>query len=381
VNVKSVARIAELDGIRGLAIALVLVWHYLASRVDPQGASNQLLFVAKALVLTWSGVDLFFVLSGFLIGGILLDNRDSPTYFRTFYVRRIARILPLYFAWFLLFLLILRLGIFRSMPGLDHLFGAPLPLWSYATFTQNFVITATNDFGAEWLGITWSLAVEEQFYLVLPLLIYYVSLPRLPYVLLTGIALTPLLRIGIILWNPQFAQGAYVLMPARMDALFLGVLCAYLLRQPDVLTSLTKRRKQLTAAFVVLGIGVGWLTLITPARAVTIPLVSYGYTWLALFYTSFLLLAVTAAQSWPARIARLPFLRQLGFITYGVYLFHQGINGLFHGLLLQQEPQFHTPVDFGVTLLALAATIGLAYLSWHYFEKWIVRWGHSFQYR
>jgi peptidoglycan/LPS O-acetylase OafA/YrhL len=172
-------------------------------------------------------------------------------------------------------------------------------------------------------------------------------------------------------------------MPARMDALFLGVLCAYLLREPDAPAVLLARRKQLVAAFVLLGIGVVALTAYTPLRSVTIviPVVTYGYTLLALFYTTFLLLAVTAAQSWPARVARLPFLRQLGFITYGVYLFHQGINGLFHGLILRQLPQLYRPVDFGVTLLALATTVALAYLSWHTFEKGIVRWGHSFQYQ
>jgi peptidoglycan/LPS O-acetylase OafA/YrhL len=172
-------------------------------------------------------------------------------------------------------------------------------------------------------------------------------------------------------------------MPARMDALFLGVLSAYLLREPDAPAVLLARRKQLVAAFVLLGISVVALTAYMPLRSVTIviPVVTYGYTLLALFYTTFLLLAVTAAQSWPARVARLPFLRQLGFITYGVYLFHQGINGLFHGLILRQSPQLYRPVDFGVTLLALAATVALAYLSWHYFEKGIVRWGHSFQYQ
>lgn len=165
---KPFGRIAELDGVRGLAIALVLVWHYLASSIDQRVAADGLVVLSKVFALTWSGVDLFFVLSGFLIGGILLDNIDSPTYFRTFYVRRIARILPLYFAWFLLFLIIVRLGIFRSIPSLEHLFADPLPVWSYVTFTQNFVMTSSYRFGAEWLGVTWSLAIEEQFYLILP---------------------------------------------------------------------------------------------------------------------------------------------------------------------------------------------------------------------
>jgi peptidoglycan/LPS O-acetylase OafA/YrhL len=378
---KSYSRIAELDGIRGLAILLVLVWHYFVSAVDFQNASNLLLLPARALSLSWSGVDLFFVLSGFLIGGILLDNRSSISYFKTFYVRRIARILPLYFVWLLIFIVIVWLGVYRSVPDLNRLFDQPLPLWSYATFTQNFFMTYYSYFGPEWLGITWSLAIEEQFYLVLPLLIYYVSPARLPYILLTAIALAPLLRIALVLWLPQFAVGAYVLMPARMDALMLGVFCAYFLRQPGALAALAQREKQLKVAFLILGLGVVLIMIKNPMNSASLQLIGYGYTWLALFYTAFLLLAITAAHSLPARLARLPFLRQLGIITYAVYLFHQGINGLLHGLLLQQSPRLTNPSDFLVTLLALLVTLAAAYISWHFFEKLIVRWGHTFQYQ
>jgi peptidoglycan/LPS O-acetylase OafA/YrhL len=90
-NVRLAGRIPELDGIRGLAILLVLILHYI---VEGLGSSHS--FAAQALRLSWSGVDLFFVLSGFLIGGILLDAKQSDAYYRTFYLRRISRILPLY---------------------------------------------------------------------------------------------------------------------------------------------------------------------------------------------------------------------------------------------------------------------------------------------
>src|SRR5689334_996479 len=97
--------IPELDGVRGLAILLVLIWHYVVyPRYDwlYYYAPN----TAVAFGLTWSGVDLFFILSGFLLGGILLDNARAPHYFKAFYVRRACRILPLYFAWLLLFYLL-----------------------------------------------------------------------------------------------------------------------------------------------------------------------------------------------------------------------------------------------------------------------------------
>src|SRR5438128_1844725 len=95
-----VGRIPALDGIRGLAICLVLWWHFAVSpvRANLQNLQNHpgLLRIAELGRFTWSGVDLFFVLSGFLIGGILLDASRSPSFFSTFYIRRAYRIIPLY---------------------------------------------------------------------------------------------------------------------------------------------------------------------------------------------------------------------------------------------------------------------------------------------
>ena len=89
-------RIPELDGVRGIAILLVVIWHYWIALVINDPLSGLYGAVVKSLYLTWSGVDLFFVLSGFLIGGILLDNREAPGYFKAFYARRVCRIFPLY---------------------------------------------------------------------------------------------------------------------------------------------------------------------------------------------------------------------------------------------------------------------------------------------
>lgn len=140
-------RVPELDGLRGLAILLVLIWHYgLAVLKIPIGLfAGPLILI---LNLAWSGVDLFFVLSGFLIGGILLDNREAPYYFKAFYTRRIFRIFPLYFMWLAIFALVVLLAL-PSAPATPAawLWGSPLPWWSYVTFTQNFVMSSI---GALW---------------------------------------------------------------------------------------------------------------------------------------------------------------------------------------------------------------------------------------
>ena len=96
------SRIPELDGLRGLAILLVLVWHYFISSISV-GVGTWQAYAVVPFRLTWSGVDLFFVLSGFLIGGILYDVKNSENYFKVFYFRRIYRIFPVYFIWAVLF--------------------------------------------------------------------------------------------------------------------------------------------------------------------------------------------------------------------------------------------------------------------------------------
>src|SRR6185295_11306827 len=131
-------RISELDGLRGLAILLVVFCHFVTGAIaEVEGGLAR--FIRSASVLSWSGVDLFFVLSGFLIGGILLDHRHARNYFKTFYVRRFCRIIPLYFV-FLGILLFLQWFLARdsSAPWFNHLFRSDVPFGAYPTLTQLF---------------------------------------------------------------------------------------------------------------------------------------------------------------------------------------------------------------------------------------------------
>src|SRR6478752_3378919 len=162
-------RIPELDGLRGLAILLVLVGHYFA--VPGTGAVS--LLNGYWFRLGWTGVDLFFVLSGFLIGGILLDVRGSPNYFNTFYARRFFRIIPVYYAWIFLYVVLsivvrnflsMRIGTVQGVDG---------SLLAHFLFLQNFHEFLKSTVSFWWFSSTWSLAVEEQFYLVAPLLVRF----------------------------------------------------------------------------------------------------------------------------------------------------------------------------------------------------------------
>ena len=167
------SRIPELDGIRGLAVILVLFFHYgnnqLIFMTDPHAVVN---VFTKITSFFRSGVDLFFILSGFLIGAILLKNKASKSYFKTFYIRRFLRIFPLFY-------LLLKAIDFPD-PG-NFLFKDELNIGYYFLFIQNYMMAASNTFAAQALTPNWSLAVEEQFYLFLPTLLLFYAKKMVPF--------------------------------------------------------------------------------------------------------------------------------------------------------------------------------------------------------
>jgi peptidoglycan/LPS O-acetylase OafA/YrhL len=368
------SRVPELDGLRGLAVLSVVCWHYLAGRMEP--ALGPVGAVAdRALGLSWSGVDLFFVLSGFLIGGILIDNRESPRYFSSFYARRACRILPAYAA---IVGLAFLWSAWAERAGVRIGFGNLLPAWSYASFTQNFVMAARGTFGSHWLGPTWSLAIEEQFYLLLPVLVRLVPPARLPAVLVAGILAGPMSRLALLAFHPRGFFAAYVLMPGRADALLLGVLVAWAWRRAAVREAVRRHSGAVHGLLVVLLAGLAVLA-VRGENAFTRTMQTAGYSGLALTYVVVLVLALGVARGPVASVARWRWLGLLGTISYAVYLLHHPVLRLVYGFagapISVASPQ-------GVALMALAVglTLALAALSWRFFEGPIVRWGRSFRY-
>src|SRR5579863_5485219 len=269
-------RIPQLDGLRGVAIAMVVAFHY-AGFLVIIGAPRLVKLLLVPTSLCWSGVDLFFVLSGFLIGGILLDARRSSNYFRVFYVRRICRILPLYLAFLGVVFLISR---YRQQALWST------PWWTCLTFCQNLWMAVHNDVGSTGVNITWSLAIEEQFYLLLPAVIYFVKPPRLPWVLTGGILAAPLIRLAISLANPRLTVAMLVLLPCRMDSLLLGVAAAYFLRQPGAWEFVHSHRRRLWTAIEVLT-AFCLLFLLHPSDTYS-PMMLVGFDCLALLYSCIL---------------------------------------------------------------------------------------------
>ncbi len=365
-NPRLTGRIPELDGIRGLAILLVVVWHYVASTVRGVIPGSGPWYLLATLRLTWSGVDLFFVLSGFLIGGILYDAKDSTTYYRTFYSRRIYRIFPLYFIWIALFITGLYLAGPNSASALRTIFNRDLPLWSYPLFLQNFSMVSGATFGPAWMAVTWSLAVEEQFYLLLPLLIRNLRYRGITILAVASILGAPVFRL--ILWfSGNVYMGPYILLPCRADALGFGVLVALACRNKAVWEWLACRRRHLYSAFLLLGCGV--VFLLKYQRH----LYTLGLTWIAAFYALLLLITLINPGRLEINCFRNQPLMKLGTVAYAVYIFHQGVNFLLHFAIFGETPSISDWPSLSVTLLSLITVIGLAALSWPLLEKPLIR--------
>ena len=222
---------AALDGVRGLAIILVMAYHYMV--LMPFTIHSAALGAAVVVCSKgWCGVDLFFVLSGFLITGILYDSRENPRYFRNFYARRTLRIFPLYYAvllsvaalLFLAWLLVPRLWL--AQPKLGELAAVQPWLWTYTTN-----IAVAKGIPVPLVAHFWSLAVEEQFYLVWPLVMFALPKRAMAPVALSLATAALFIRLGLT--YAGWSDGAiYVLTPCRMDSLAAGALAAILMRDP-----------------------------------------------------------------------------------------------------------------------------------------------------
>jgi peptidoglycan/LPS O-acetylase OafA/YrhL len=328
--------IPQFDFLRGIAVLVVMLFH--ASH-DVQSFP-----MARYVEFGWTGVDLFFVLSGFLITGILVDTREEKGYFVNFYARRILRIWPLYFA---------LLGVmFVAVPLVAPLWGAAAmasakPAWTFVLFIQNLAIphAITGP-----LSATWSLAIEEQFYFAWPLLIWLLPRKSIQWLAVAIVICSPLLRLGLTLSDVHVAM--YFNTWTRLDGLAAGSFLAIWLRDTQ---PATVKRWALAALPVALGVAIfvaqNWI------RFSAIAIAAGAIVSLSFFVT-----------------IRNPFLLYTGRISYGLYLLHLATFGMATKPELRRHYP-HAPVLNDLTYLSvgLVLSYGAASLSWFLFESRILR--------
>lgn len=325
-------RIRQLDGLRAIAILMVLIEH----SIRPP--------------LFWVGVDIFFVLSGFLITSILLERKqERRSYFSYFYTRRVFRILPPYLV------AVLAAAIYYG-PSFLH-------FWPYfAFFGMNFFVLAHR---SNMILPFWSLAVEEQFYLLWPLIVFALSERRVFRVAVAGILFTPLLRV---LATPLISTYApvYFLTPFRADLLCAGAALAFLWRNHR------RRVEDFGRRFSFLGVlaafGCMAAVQISPhLRIVSNTRASNGLVYsLSVLGSASLLLWALVGRGRLYRTLMLAPLRYIGQVSYTVYLIHLIFFGLVSG---------YTSHRIVIFVLGSALSIAFAALSWKFMERPAIRQG------
>jgi peptidoglycan/LPS O-acetylase OafA/YrhL len=363
------SRMPELDTIRGIAVLLVLFFHGFGFRYGLQGLSGLPKLLVAATLTGWAGVNLFFVLSGFLITGILLDTRPRTDYFRRFYTRRALRILPLYYAVLLLLLVLARTGLVSRHAS-----------WAFLGLSFFYLSNVTNLFGVTaQYGVLWSLAVEEHFYLLWPTVVRLLSRYR---VVIAGAAISvlcPSLRaLYYLLGNNSGA--AYTWLVA--DGLGMGAVLAAAVRGPMATRTHMRRVTWIIFAASLTMFAAGYPFGIF--RSSGLVSATLRQTALNLFCTGTVAFALLVGTSrWKALVNR-PVLQFFGEISYGVYLIHMLIFDLedhFVSTLFPGLPPVTGHFGAMVLFFGIAAgfTVAIAYFSRWYFEEPFLRLKHRLE--
>ena len=366
IDTQSRARIPELDGLRGIAIVLVLLYHYTSI---PPGQSQPLL-LQRLFAIGWSGVDLFFVLSGFLIGGILLDACKSLNYFSVFYARRFYRIMPLYYCWVGVYFIA---TCFWSNP--ESWRAVPI----YLLFLQNSFKINHAAIGTAWLGALWSLAVEEQFYLVIPLAMRLLSRSGILLLLASVLIGAPALRVLLHTYLPGHPAAPYMLTACRGDALAVGVLLAFGWRHERLKAAFYRYQTAFYVLCLVLLFLFVCLAVWKPSQY-SLTMYSWGFSLVDALFGSLLIIALMVPSGYWAGICRLPLFLKLGRVSYCLYVIHSLVNLACHEIAFQSLPRFDSPRTVLISVLAAWMSYVLALCSWRLFEEPLLRRGHKLQY-
>lgn len=373
--------IPALDGIRGMAIILVLLFHLNLLRSLPSNHSVDA-FVSTVFSAGWCGVDLFFVLSGYLITRILYQAKGTEQYFLTFYTNRVLRIFPLYYA-----LLIVAFVVIPHLPTglipaekLERWAQVDAnPLW-YWLYLNNFTTALSGSWGHGILDVTWSLAIEEQFYLLWPWVVHTFNRERLLRICLVIFSTAFIVRTGMTLAeiNPI---STFVFTPGRLDVLAAGAFVALAGEGSSGSRGLQPAR---------------WIVAITGVACLGIAIwrggafnmdpvvLTVGLSLVAIHFAALIAVIRTLpSDHWLVRFFSSKLLRAFGKYSFAIYLVHMPLSALVRDTLYHPH-QFLTlwgsklPGQMlfyvGTTLLVFF----VAFASWHLWEKHFLQLKKSF---
>jgi peptidoglycan/LPS O-acetylase OafA/YrhL len=356
--------IPELDGLRGISILLVMLHHFWKA---PRGG-----WVDHLVHTGWVGVDLFFVISGFLIAGILLDTKGEPRFFRSFYARRVLRIFPLYYVFIAAAFVVIPLAQGGSYAGTAFVRESGSPVW-YALYLGNVREAIVGVEPAYILAPLWSLSIEEQFYVIFPMMVAFLGRIRLRRVLWSLVVVAPLVRFAFLLAAPGNERIQYLATFSRMDVLALGCMLASLVREGAPLVS--PRQSSILATclltFAVSIFALGGLDRTQPFCRVA------GYSIVGFSAASVVLWTLLHRGGPETALLRWRPLCYLGKICYGVYLLQRPAEIV----LLKVAGRLGYSLDEAATsvvALKCAAAVLVAMLSWHLFEKRLLRFKKLF---
>jgi peptidoglycan/LPS O-acetylase OafA/YrhL len=337
--------IQELDGLRGVAILMVMV-----HRFWPRTGVGVAADVAGA---GWIGVDLFFVISGFLITGILLDTKGDAGYFRNFYARRMLRIFPLYYL-FVIGVFV----VFAGNPAFREYSGSPL--W-YLFHLGNVPEGVLGNSTPYWIAPVWSLAIEEQFYLTFPWLVYFLDRRKLTIVLVGMLAFAPVIRLVTMLAMPDQERLQYMFTLCRIDTIAIGCLLAVIVRSVDV------ERWRDHAKLVLFGALPSVIVLAIASRLDRTSEFDrvFGYSVVAVGCAAVVALVVLSRGARWTAVLRMGWLTYLGKLCFGLYLLHRPadtvVTALGHRLGIDRELWLLIP-KVGVAIV-------FATISWRLIER------------
>lgn len=362
-SVKISKHFPQLDGLRGIAILMVLVYHFVAISPLPVTTFEKMVFIlAKS---GWIGVDLFFVLSGFLISGILIAAKDKENYFVNFYVRRILRIFPLYYLVLLVFFVVVPLSVDKLAPQLQIMKENQIWFWTYLA---NWCVAINGDFNKTSGGYFWSLAVEEQFYIVWPFIVYIFSVTNFRKICV-GLFIFCFCLRNLLLLNGVSTTSVYAATFTHMDGLLIGSWLSTVAIDPffteKIRPLLNRAALYAFAILVVIVIYQGtfffWDTLVA----------SFGYTLLSIIFASILFESVLNNTKLNI-LFNTVFFKDIGKYSYAMYLIHVPVSKGLKSLFFNSEYIIILPLIlkwFVFVVVASVITYFISYISWNVFEK------------